>query len=241
MSTATTIPEARHTSPAVRDGMTVHTATAIRTAGGWLVAASILMIAVLALHGPISPDMGEQMTRIAAAPGKWRVAHWLAAAGLSLYAVTGLLVLTAGSRLTASGATLSAWAVLSIGALWTLTTAVAEATAVTGAAISRRREMFEAWWAFAEGKATGFAFVALAVAVIAWHESRRADRATPRWSTYVGAVAGLASFAGWALGMWLEVPVGNLLWVVASIVMNVWTLWLGLGLVRGIDRAVTTA
>jgi hypothetical protein len=190
------------------------------------------MIAVLALHGPLAPDLGEQMAKISAAPDRWRVAHWLAAAALSFYAMTGLLVLSAGSRLTTSGATRSAWAVVSIGALWTLTTALAEATSVTAAAIAGRREAFEAWWAFAEGKATGFAFVALAVATIAWAESRSSDPATPRWAAGVGAVAGLASFAGWALGMWLGVPVGSLLWVVASMVMSAWTLWFGLGVGR---------
>jgi hypothetical protein len=190
------------------------------------------MIAVFALHGPLAPDLGEQMTRISAAPNRWRVAHWLAASALSFYAMAGFLVLSARSRLTASGATLSAWAVVSIGALWTLTTALAEATAVTAAATSGRRETFETWWAFAEGKATGFAFVALAVVLIAWHESRSSDPATPRWAAGLGAVAGLASFTGWALGMWLGVPVGSLLWVVASMAMCAWTLWFGLRLLR---------
>lgn len=231
MSTRTAISETWEASP-IGDAVSAHTVTAIRTAGGWLAAASLLMIAVFALHGPLAPDLGEQMTRISAAPDRWRVAHWLAAAALSFYAVTGLLVLSARSRLTMSGATLSAWAVLSIGALWTLTTALAEATAVTAAATAGRRETFETWWAFAEGKATGIAFVALAVVLIAVHESRSADPATPRWAAGLGAVAGLASFTGWALGMWLGMAVGSLVWVVSSMAMSVWTLWFGLGLVR---------
>jgi len=231
MSMRMAIPEARQASP-LREVVSARADTAIRTAGGWLAAASLLMIAVFALHGPLAPDLVEQMTRISTAPDKWRVAHWLAAASLSFYAMTGLLVLSAGSRLTISGATRSAWAVVSIGALWTLTTALAEATAVTAAAIEGRREAFEAWWAFAEGKATGFAFVALAVAVIAWHEFRSSDPATPRWAAGIGAVGGVASFAGWALGMWLGVAAGSLLWVVASMIMSAWTLWFGLELVR---------
>jgi hypothetical protein len=231
------MPETRHRT-AEGDGVAAHTGTAIRTAGGWLAAASLLMIAVFALHGPLAPDHGEQMTKIATSPDRWRTAHWLAAASLSFYAMTGLLVLSAGSRLTASGATRSAWAVVAIGALWTLTTALAEATAVTAAAIEGRREAFEAWWAFAEGKATGFAFVALAIAIIAWHESRSSDPATPRWAAGVGAVAGVASFAGWAVGMWMNVAGGSLIWVVASMVMSAWTLWFGLRLVmRGSHAA----
>ena len=240
MSAAITMPETRQRT-AAREAVAAHTGSAIRTAGGWLAAASLLMIAVFVLHGPLAPNLGEQMTKIATAPDRWRIAHWFAAASLSFFAMTGLLALTAGSRLARSGTTRSAWAVVSIGALWTLTTALAEATAVTAAAIGGRRESFEFWWAFAEGKATGFAFVALAVAVIAWAELRSPDPATPRWAAGVGAVAGVASFAGWSLGMWLNVAVGSLLWVVASMVMSAWTLWFGLRLVMRGSRAADEA
>ena len=205
---------------------------AVPTAGWWLMAASVLMIAVLLLHGPIAPDPAEQMTKISSAADRWRLAHWLAAASLSSYAVTGLLVLTAGSRLAPSVATLSAWAVVVVGAIWTLTTAVAEATTVTMAAIGGARETFDAWWAFAEGKATGFAFVALALAVVATHDARIPERVTPAWSARFGAAAGVASFAGWALGMWLGVRPGNLVWVVSSVLLSVWTLAYGAGLRR---------
>jgi hypothetical protein len=54
---------------------------------------------VLVGHGPISPDLDEQMLRIAGRVTRWTVVHWIAAAGLSLYAATGLIVLTAPSRL----------------------------------------------------------------------------------------------------------------------------------------------
>ncbi len=45
-------------------------------------------------------------------------------------------------------------------------------------------------------------------------------------------VAGVASFAGWALGRWLGVDFGNLLWVAFSVLMSVWTLWFGFALMR---------
>ena len=241
MSTRMAVQEARQAGP-LPERVATQADGATRTVGGWLAAASLLIIAVFALHGPLSPDLGEQMRKIAAAPDRWRVAHWLAAAALSFYAMTGLLALSAGSRLTMSGATRSAWAVVSIGALWTLTTALAEATAVTAAAIAGRREAFEAWWAFAEGKATGFAFVALAVAIIAWAESRSPDPATPRWAAGVGSLAGVTSFVGWALGMWMDVAAGSMLWVAASMVMSAWTFWLGLGLARRrVERAGVVA
>lgn len=206
--------------------------TGVRTGGGWLAAASVLLVGVFVFHGPLAGDLEGQMTIIAAAAMQWAVIHWVAAASLSLFAVAGLVVLTAGSRLTEDGWTTSAWAVLSIGALWTMTTAVAEATVIAEAAVSGDAATFAAWWAFAEGKGAGFTFLALAVAVIAANEARTVRRAVPAWASSIGAVAGVASFAGWALGIWLGVRFGNLLWVASSLVMCLWTLWFGVALMR---------
>ena len=209
-----------------------HTRMAVRVGGTWLAIGSFLMVATLVLHGPLAHDLNDQMIRIANGAMRWSVAHWIAAAGLSLYALTGLVVLSSASRLTEGWWTMTAWAVLPVSALWTMTTAVAEATVVTNAAVSGSKETFEAWWAFAEGKATGFAFLALAVAVIAANERRRPERDTPAWSAWVGMVAGVVSFAGWALGRWFGVGLGNLLWVASSIVMSLWSLWFGVALMR---------
>lgn len=61
-----------------------HTDEAVRVGGAWLAIASFLMILALGLHGPIAADPGEQMTRIAEGAVRWSIAHWIAAAGLSL-------------------------------------------------------------------------------------------------------------------------------------------------------------
>jgi hypothetical protein len=209
-----------------------HANTAVRVGGTWLAVASFLMIVVLGFHGPIAPDLNDQMMMIANAPARWSVVHWIASAALSLYAVTGLILLTAQSRLTEGRWTMTAWAVITIGALWTVTTAVAETTVVSNAAVSGSKETFDAWWAFASGKGNGFAMLALAVAVIAGNEARVSLAGMPTWSSWAATVAGIASFAGWALGMWFGIAIGNLLWVVATIVMSVWTLWFGVVLMR---------
>jgi hypothetical protein len=91
--------------------------------------------------------------------------------------------------------------------------------------------MFSAWWAFSEGKATGFMFLAIAVATIAGNEAR-ASRAVPVWASWTAVAAGVGSFAGWILGMWLEFGPGNLMWLVSSLVMCVWTLWFGVAIAR---------
>lgn len=209
-----------------------HATTAVRVAGAWLAIASSLLIAALIVHGPLAPDLGDQMKKVADGAMAWSVIHWVSAASLSLYAVTGLIVLTSGSRLVGDWWTMTAWAVLTVSALWTMTTAVVEATVVTNAAVAGAKEMFEAWWAFAEGKASGIAFFALAVAVISGNEAQSSERAVPAWSAWIAMISGAASFAGWALGRWFGVDLGNLLWVVSSVLMSVWTLWFGFALMR---------
>jgi hypothetical protein len=136
-----------------------HTETGMHVAGAWLAIASAVLALAIIVHGPIHPDLSHQMNVIAEGSTRWAIAHWAAAAALSLFAVTGLIVLAAGSRLTEDWWTMSAWGVLPVGALWTMTTAVAEATAVADAAVAGNTAMFEAWWAFSEGKATGFALM----------------------------------------------------------------------------------
>ena len=209
-----------------------HTNTAVRVAGTWLAIASVLLIAALVVHGPLAPDLSAQMKKIADGARTWSVIHWVSATSLSLYAVTGLIVLTSGSRLAGGWWTMTAWAVLTVSALWTMTTAVVEATVVTSAAVAGAKEMFEAWWAFAEGKASGIAFLALAVAVISGNEAQSSEHAVPAWSARIAMVSGVASFAGWALGRWFGVDIGNLLWVASSVLMSVWTLWFGVALMR---------
>lgn len=206
--------------------------TATRTAGAWLAIASVLLAAVLIGHGPIPHETSQQMTLVAGGPNRWITVHWMAAAALSMFAVTGLIVLTAGSRLTETWWTLSAWAVVTVGALWTMTTAVAEATAVTAAAVEADDAMFAAWWAFAEGKSTGFMFLALAVAVIAGTDARSEPPATPAWAAWIAVAAGIGAFLGWPLGMWFGIAGGSVLWVASSLVMSLWTLWFGVTLAR---------
>lgn len=209
-----------------------HTYTAVRVAGTWLAVASLFLIVALVFHGPLAPDLIEQMKRVSGGASGWSMVHWFSAASLSLYAVAGLVVLTSGSRLAGGWWTMTAWAVLTVSALWTMTTAVVEATVVTNAAQSGAREVFEAWWAFAEGKATGIAFLALAFAVISGNEARTPDRAVPAWSAWIALGAAALSFSGWALGRWFGVNFGNLLWVISSVFMCIWVLWFGTALMR---------
>lgn len=216
-----------------------NTKKAIQVAGTWLAIASLLMVITFIFHGPVPNTLNDQMQSVAQGAARWSTVHWIAAIALSLFVVTGLMVLTTQSRLTEGWWTMTAWAVLSVGALWTMTTAVAEATVITNAAVAGNMETFQAWWAFSEGKATGFTFVALAIAVIAGNEAQSSDRAVPVWSAWVAMVAGLTSFAGWALGVWIGIGLGSLLWVASSLLMTLWTLWFGIALMRSKTDEVT--
>lgn len=202
----------------------------MRVAGVWLALAAIILAVSLVFHGPIAHDHDVQMQRIADGGLRWAVVHWAAAVALSCFAIASFIVLTAGSRLTRAWWTLSAWALLPVGALWTATTAVAEATVIYEVAVVGDRAVYDSWLMFAEAKANGFAVMALAFTVIAATEVRTKDSITPIWASSIAAVAGLASFTGWALGMWFGLPLGSPIWVVGSIVMCLWLVWFGLSL-----------
>jgi len=206
--------------------------TGLRTAGAWLTAASLLLVLALGFHGPLHPDPAMQMMRIAESPSRWAAVHWTAAAALSCFAIAAVLVLASSSRLTSTGKTLSAWAVVLVGALWTLTTAVVEVTVIAKLAAAKDIAQFAPWWSFAQGYGNGFAMLAVSVAVIAWSEYQDSHRLLPKWATAVGAGAGVASFAGWALGVWFHIGPANLVWLLASGVMCLWLAWLGRMLAR---------
>jgi len=125
---------------------------------------------------------------------------------------------------------MSAWAALPIGALWTVNTAVAEASVISQAAVAADRAVFDAWWIFAEAMGNGFA-AALAFTVIAGSESRRLH-GTPAWASWIAAAAGAASFAGWVLGSWVDVAIGAPVWLVSSLVVCLWLAWFGFSLGR---------
>ncbi len=211
---------------------TSRTNAAAGVTGGWLAVASLLLLLALIFHGPVSPDPAVQMKVIAAGATRWSVVHWAAAAAMICFSVASLIALASATRLTGDWWTLSAWALLPVGALPTLTTAVAEATVIANAAASGNTATYEAWWAFAAGNAGGFGLVALAVALIAAAEARAPAPATPAWASWIAVAAAIVSFLSWTLGMSLGIAILGVSWVVASLVMCAWTSWFGWSLAR---------
>lgn len=215
-----------------------HSTTATKVAGGSLATASLLLAAAVAFHGPPHPDLAVQMQHVAEAPMQWAAVHWAAAISLSLFAIAGVVMLSAGSRLTQSVSATFAWAVLLVGALWTKVTAVAEATVVAGAAAAGDQATFNAWWAFSEGMGNGFVCLALAGALIAGNEARSGRGTTPGWAAWIGTVAGTAAFIGWAMFSWVSIPIGGPIWLISSLVMCLWFAWFGAALaLTGVDLA----
>jgi hypothetical protein len=216
-----------------------HLEKGMRVAGAWLAIAAIILALALVFHGPPSPDLAVQMRHIADGSLRWSIVHWGAAASLLCFAVSGLIVLTAGSRLTQEWWTTSAWAALPIGALMTINTAISEATVIFEAAVTGNRATFEAWWMFAEGMGNGFAAMAIAFTLIAANEARQPHGTIFHWTARVATVVGVASVAGWVLGSWLNFPFGGPIWLISSLVMCLWLAWFGISLARS-ESAIAT-
>lgn len=220
------------TNEEILDRWTAQTNASLKVAGACLALGSLLLVVGLVFHPPPAPDAAEQMAIVAEGATLWVAVHWVSAAALSLFAVSGLVVLAARSRLTENGWTMAAWGVLTVGALWTMTTAVAEATVIAEAAVSGNAATFEAWEAFANGKAAGVVFLSLAVAVVAGNEARAVHGATPAWAAWLAVVVAVAASAGFVLGMWLGIGLGGVVWVAFTVAMSAWTLWFGVALMR---------
>lgn len=204
----------------------------IRVGGAWLAIGSLLLVVGFVLHPPPSPDPAEFMATIADDPTRWMAAHVATAIALSVFTIAGLIMLTAGSRLTQHWWTLTAWAVLIVSALWVTTAAVAEATVIAQAAVAEDTATFEAWSIFAEAHSAAFLFFVLAVAVIAGNEARNAYQTTPAWASWIGAVTGVAAFVGMVLVFGLGIALGALVWLVGTVVMGLWVVWFGVVLAR---------
>lgn len=220
------------TTDETTDRATSKTASRIRVGGAWLAIAAIAFIASLLLHARPSPDANEFMANIAAAPTQWMVAHWLAAISSSLFVIVGLLMLTTDSRLTDKWWTVTAWAVVIVGSLWIISTALIEATVVTAAAVDGDTATFVEWQLFGQALASAFVAVAPALALIAYNEARNGPETTPVWASWIGAAAGIVAAVAFALIIGLGLSMAGIVWIPTTIVMTLWVLWFGASLAR---------
>lgn len=216
--------------------------TNVRVGGSALALGALLLAGGFALHPPPATDPAEFMATVADSPTRWVAAHAVTAIALSLFAIAGLVTSTARSRLTRTWWTTTAWAVLIVSALWVTTAAVVEATVIAEAAAAGDAATFDVWSPLAEAHSAAFLFFVLAVAVIAGSEARSADRSTPAWAAWIGAVAAVASFAGMILVFALGIASGGLVWVGSTIVMSLWLGWFGAAVARSaVDAGVESA
>ena len=208
--------------------MNAQNETRERAAAIWLAAGAAGLIIALVFHGPPDPDLSVQMDIIADGHTRWSGVHWIAAVAMSLFAAAGMTMMSSPEDETKGFAVRTAWAAFTLGALWTMTTAVAEATAVTRAATAGNQAIFEAWWGFSSGKANGFMALALAVIVIAMTDSRSETPATRRWAATGAAFFAAASAFGWIINSWFFVAIGGPIWLISSLLMNIWLCWFGI-------------
>lgn len=213
----------------------------IRAGGAWLAMAALAFVVGLLLHSPPSPNPSEFMATIAGAPTQWVAAHWLSAIAASLFVIVGLIILTAESRLTHNWWTLTAWAVLIVGALWIVTAALVEATVSTAAAVEGDTATFETWQLFAEAHAAAFVAVAVPIALIAVNEARNGPETTPVWASWIGAAAGVVAGVAFVLVLGIGIAAAGIIWIASTIVMSLWTLWFGVALARSDGLTSTRA
>jgi hypothetical protein len=197
------------------------------TAGLWLGAGASVLVAALVFHGPPDADPAVQMQHIAGAHLRWALVHWGAAAALFLISGAGFLNLIDHSAGRSSATLRSAWLVLALGALMTVSTAVSEASVVSAAAHAGDTAAFVSWWAFSGGMANGFFALAIASAVIASAEAQSDVSIMPRWSSVGGAIFGLLSAVGWSLGEQFGFEIGGPIWLISTVLMCIWLAWFG--------------
>lgn len=215
------------------------TSASVRSSGAWLAVGSLLLAVGILLHPPPAADPAGFLAIVAGDPLRWTAAHGLTAVGLGLLTVAGLIVLTAGSRLTRNGWRKTAWAVLTVGALWTTTAAVVEATVIVRAATTGDTATFEVWSPFAEAYSAAFLVVLLALATIAGSEARSAHGTTPVWAAVIGAVAGVVGALGMVLTFGAGIEPAAVVWLGSTVVVSLWTVWFGVTLARDGEDAWT--
>lgn len=220
---------------------TSHVNGSVRIAGALLAFGSLLFVGGIAIHPPPSSDPGEFMTTISDGPVRWMAAHWATGIALSVFATSGLIVLTAGSRLTKNWWTLTAWSALIVSALLVTTAAMVEATVITDAAVAGDTATFETWQSFAEAYSSAFVLFASAIALIAANEARSVRKTTPTWASWVGAIAGIVAVLGFVLGLVVGIGLGGVIWLVSTIALGLWTLWFGASLTRFEDTTAFTS
>lgn len=193
-----------------------------RTARLWLGSGAALLAAALIFHGPPDPDLTVQLHHVADGSNRWAIVHWTAAISLFLISGAAFLALVARAAGDAITGHPGAWMIMALGALTTVTTAVAEASVVAVAAHSGDQDAFDTWWAFSSGMANGFFALAIAVGLIAFAEMRADARHMPPWVAAVGAAAGFLSATGWSLGEHLGIAIGGPIWLISTLVMCLW-------------------
>ena len=197
------------------------------TAGLWLGTGAFLLIIALVFHGPPDPDLSVQMQHVAQHHTRWALVHWTAAVALFLISGSGFLNLLDQDVGGSSAGLRSAWLVLALGALLTVSTAVSEAAVVSAAANAGDKATFVSWWEFSGGMANGFFALALATALIALAEARSDAGRMPVWSSAAGTIFGVLSAVGWCLGEHFGIGIGGPIWLISTLLMCVWLAWFG--------------
>jgi hypothetical protein len=205
----------------------------VQGAGLFLAGTNILLLTAISWHAVVHPAVGATneftMQLIQRQPTVWFVLHMYFALAAALFAAAGLVILGAGTRLTATASGLVGWSTLTVinGLLSILT--VIEATAQGNAAVAGDVNAFALWFSISRGFEILFILFPAAFFAITLCELRAPAPFMPRWASglaLLGAILMIVAVIG-ASG--LRIVVLGPLWGATALPM-IWFIWLGLRL-----------
>ncbi|HEV8359064.1 MAG TPA: hypothetical protein VGR28_01270 [Candidatus Thermoplasmatota archaeon] len=193
----------------------------LQAAGALLTVGALLLVVGLLAHPAEGATPDAAMTATAQAAPTWRIAHALMTAGALAFAAGSLLVVTAGSRLTATAAGVAGWTVLALASLAFLPVPALEATTATDAAVAGDAATFGAITSVVFGLIQVVPPLFLALAAAAFTEARAAT-GVARGAAAVGGALALVGFVGTAGTLWFGIAA---LAVVSNQVLGLAFLW----------------
>ena len=207
------------------------------TAGLWLGAGASLLIIALVFHGPPDPDLSVQMHHVAEGHTRWALVHWTAAVALFLISGSGFLNLIDQNTGGSSTGLRSAWLVLALGALLTVSTAVSEAAVVSAAANAGDMAAFALLVGIFGRHGEWFLRPRTRnVRSLRWLKRAAMPAGCPHGPCRGSAIFGVLSAVGWSLGEHFGIGIGGPIWLISTLLMCVWLAWFGFAALRPARR-----
>ena len=199
-------------------------------AGLFLAGTNMLLLTAISWHAVVHPAVGATneftMQLIQRQATVWFVMHTYFALAASLFAAAGLVILGAGTRLTATFPGLAGWSILTVINVLLSMLAVIEAPAQGNAPVVGDLNAFSVWFSVSRAFEILFILFPTAFFAITLSELQSPSPFMPRWASsiaLVGAVLMIVAAIG-ASGLRI-VALGPLCGT--AVLPMIWFIWLG--------------